>query len=227
MDIPVLDYFATPASSKKPNIHTELERLFRLATLRGVMPFKSAADRTTQFANMALLGLGAPTIGALSHREDAGVYERYNGSAAPTVASAWTPVNLPNTSVLSGPTGTGSTNGLNTYTDLPGGSMPAFTKISAASALTIDVTLLHNLTVAINTQVQVGVQIDGVDFDVYTSYMQVTGDYRTTAGFNKIGAGLVTAGLKAPKLRWRRAAGTGTFNVDGNNTVTAKLTEVS
>lgn len=81
ISIPIMDYYAPAASTRKPDIHVQFENFARKAALRNVMPFKSRTDRDTQFLNIALLGLGAPPIGALSFLEDEAVYERYTGSA--------------------------------------------------------------------------------------------------------------------------------------------------
>lgn len=111
-----------------------------------------------------------------------------------------------------------------TFVDFPDNTLN-FSKRYTNSAIHAEVSVSISGTVANNTQVEIGIQVNGTDYALasFSVNPQQTNFY--VCGARRIAAGLA-ANSYTTKLRWRRKGGTGTLNTDANSITSLTLREV-
>lgn len=99
------------------------------------------------------------------------------------------------------------------YADIPGVSALSFTKQRSDTKLRVDMKTFFFTTVSGSTGLQLGVRINGVDYDVAKGYTTEISSYKEASGFATVTSGLA-AGTYSITPRWKIFSGGGTINVN-------------
>lgn len=98
------------------------------------------------------------------------------------------------------------------YVNIPGVSATSFsfTKYSLTSKIRVDMKITAFVDAG-STGLRLGVQINGIDYDVALGYYTTANQYMTVSGFAYV-TNNQTPGTYTLQARWKRNSGTGTFN---------------
>jgi len=119
-----------------------------------------------------------------------------------------------NVSLSTGVTSTHSLTSTTSYANMAATSSVSITKSSAATALYVSATITA-VSTATATRAMIGVNINGVDYDLFKMFFDVTTRI-SMAGGDKVASGLAV-GTYTVQLRWKRISGAGQidrFNAD-------------
>jgi len=152
-----------------------------------------------------LTGIVNPYEGLLAYVRDVDRVYFYDGSAWKTSE----PRTIANKFMVSSQSGFAST----TYQNIPGTSAISIVKDRLQTKLRVDMKLTAFAETAGSSGLQLGVQINGVDYDVAKGYYTSINSYETFSGFAVITNNLIPGTINVTP-RWRRYSGSGTFTTN-------------
>lgn len=118
-----------------------------------------------------------------------------------------------------------STTTSSSFANLPATSSFSFTKAQSTTKLVVHMHFTAYCTVAASA-LEVAVQVNSVDYTVAGSTYNTLSSHLQISGVHPNVAPGLAAGVYTIQARWRRASGTGTFNVDGADRLSILVEEV-
>ena len=157
----------------------------------------------------ALSNVTNPENGSIAYARDTGRLWTYNGSS--WVRSYNEPQEITGKQGITSQSSFTSTS----YADIPGITGLSFTKARSDTKIRVDMKTLFFTSSAGSTGLQLGVRINGTDYDVAKGYTTESSSYKPAVGFAAVTSGLA-AGAYTITARWKVLSGSGVINTNSS-----------
>lgn len=155
----------------------------------------------------ALSNVTNPENGSIAYARDTGRLWTYNGSS--WVRNYNEPQEIAGKQGITSQSSFTSTS----YADIPGITGLSFTKARSDTKIRVDMKTFFFTSSAGSTGLQLGVRINGTDYDVAKGYTTESSSYKPAVGFAAVTSGLA-AGSYTITARWKVLSGSGVINTN-------------